>query len=679
MKLRLSFILLIIAFLATACFDIQMTPQQPAPTTFATLIPAFISTPQAAQAGAQATIFRAQAEMANVSLTATVVSMQMTMAAATDRHFIHQTEQAANSTVTAQAARATATQASIEATARSQQATTTQEAINDQVVATQRAHQATVTLEAISASIRSTATQSALNVIQARAAAEARSIERKSKAEAQTVLWRTWAARIFWAVVIASFFIILLYCLWTFRLAIFARLGLIRWGSGGKPYIMVPTAGGLLLMDMTRSITPGQHVDNSGSSAVGGIGDLALQAQVAARSQAAELLLAANTHDQDYPHIAQRQQAAFRQAMQDGKALSPNLSESPQTVIGESIQLPPVAPWNLVDRWHGRSLPLGVGPAGLITADPERTPHLLIAGTSGSGKTMTGLRPIAAYALACGYRVILLNDSGGDFAPLQTHINLIIVDQAPSAIAEALEYVAGEVIRRSGVLRAAGASTWLRLPPELRNDPPIMVVIDELVALAITADTRTRERIWRAAINITSKGRKMDVAFLAATTDPTYRTLGREGLIVRDNCGRIAFRTRDESTSRAMLDQGGAERLEENQFLAMLNGSLVRGVAFHPQDEDLANFIDSRPAPALPELTWIPGEIVETIDVIDLANRIRSLWQEKASKRAMARAVGETYAGAFCSRLDRAIEWLENSATTSDVAAIEPVVAEIAE
>lgn len=646
MKSIYLFILLLVPFMLSACADLPSTFQQPGQIMPATLMPSFISTPQAAQAAAQSTIARAQGEQANIALTATIISMRMTQAVATDQHFTRQTEQSMTTTTVA------ASQVA-EATANSQRVITTRQALNDQATATQRAYQAAATLEAVSASIRSTATQAALNVIQARAAAEERTIERKSQAEDQTILWRTWSGRIFWAAVIASFFAILLYCLWTFRMMIFARLGFIRWGAGGKPYIMVPTPGGLLLMDLTRSITPGQLVNETGSIAVGGVGDLALQSQAAMRSQAAEMILASNSGATNPRTVAQRQQVGRQ----------PIIQAEQLPAIPDTAQLPQVAPWNLVDSWHGRTFPLGLSRSGLVTADPERTPHLLIAGTSGSGKTMTGLRPIAAYALACGYRVILLNDAGGDFAPLQSHPNLALVDQTPAAIADALEHVAGEVARRSGILRTAGASTWLRLPPELRQEPPIMVVIDELVALAITADGRTRERIWRAVINITSKGRKMDVAFVAATTDPTYRTLGREGLIVRDNCGRIAFRMRDESTSRAMLDQTGAENLPENQFLAMLNGSLVHGVAFHPQDHDLVSFLDARPVTQLPDVTWSPGELAESSEIVELANRIKPLWQSKASKSAMAREVGKTYAGAFCDKLDRALDWLEGSTT----------------
>ena len=664
MKPHLLLIILLIALLFSACSDLPGTPRQPAPSV--TLIAPFAGTPQAAQAGAQATISHAQAEQANIALTATVISMEMTMASATDQHFERQTEQSLTAT-------AVAGRQSAESTAAARQATATQQALDSQATATQRAIQSTATMEAISASVRSKATQAALGVIEARAAAEAHSIERKSRAEAQTALWRTWSGRIFWAAVGISFFAILLYCLWTFRFAVFARLGLIRWGRNGKPYVLVPTAGGgLVLLDMAKSGSPAQFIAPGGHVApAGGIGDAGLQSQIAARGQAAELILAANTHEPDYRSYVQQQRAAMKQAAREGEFPAPEIQpQHTPAPVGDSPQLPPVAPWNIVDRWHGRSLPLGLSHSGLVTADPERTPHLLIAGTSGSGKTMTGLRPIAAYALVCGYRVILLNDSGGDFAPLQEHVNLVMVDQAPAAVADALEYVAGEVARRSGILRAAGVSTWLRLPPEQRSDPPVMVVIDELVALAVTADGRTRERIWRAAINITSKGRKMDIAFVAATTDPTYRTLGREGLIMRDNCGRIAFRMRDESTSRAMLDQGGAENLTENQFLAMLNGSLVRGVAFHPQDDDLVNFLGQRPTPALPELAWRPGAKPESPDIVNLAERVRFLWQGKASKRAMARAVGETYAGAFCDRLDRAIEWLEGATTTLGVTAI---------
>lgn len=690
MNRHIPFLLLIsllISLFSVACSDLPAmgVTRSPAPTRTlsptpsATLIPPFVGTQQSAQAGAQSTIASGQAEMAIVALTATIVSMEMTRAAATDQRAAHQTAQAVtataeadrrsvDSTATAQAAQHTATRQAVEATAIAQASTATQSAYDSQVTATQRAYESTATIQAINSSIRATATQAALVVIQAQAEADARSIARKSQQEAQTQIWRTWSGRFFWAAVGVLFFGILFYCLWTFRIAIFARLGLIRWGPGGKPFVMVPTPAGLVLLDMTRSITPAQLVTNNSVTALGGFGDPRLQTEAAARSQAAELLLAANTHETDYRRIAQRQQAALKQAAQSGKALPVVIQSAPLATTGASIELPAVAPWSMVDRWRGRSLPLGVSQAGLVTADPERTPHLLIAGTSGSGKTMTGLRPIAAYALACGYRVILLNDAGGDFAPLQGHPNLAVVDQTPEAIANALEYVAGEVARRSEILRRAGVSTWLRLPEEKRQEPPIMVVIDELVALAITADAHTRERIWRACIQITTKGRKMDIAFVAATTDPTYRTLGKEGLIVRDNCGRIAFRMRDESTSRAMLDQSGAESLAENQFLAMLNGSLVQGVAFHPQDNDLVDFLDARPVAALPEVTWSTVKMEEDPEIVSLANQVKPLWERKASKSEMAREVGKAYGGAFYDKLNRAVAWLDSSSTSPRVA-----------
>jgi hypothetical protein len=345
----------------------------------------------------------------------------------------------------------------------------------------------------------------------------------------------------------------------------------------------------------------------------------------------------------------------------------------------DTASLPEIAPWELLQTWQGQTIPLGVGKAGPLLLDPLKTPHLLIAATSGAGKTMCGLRPITAAALARGQRVILLNDAGGDFAPLLSHPNLTTTSETPNAVADALESVAAEVERRSAILKAAGVSTWSRLSvhEDGRDDASIMVVVDELVALTTMAAPDVRRRIWAAVIAITSKGRKMGISFVGATTDPTYRTLGKEGLIVRDNCGRVAFRMRDGSTSQAMFDARGAEALAENQFLAMLTGEMTRGVAFHPSDDELRSFVQSRPVQPLSEwrVAQQPAEPVTSQawsrETIELADQVRELWECGASCFEMARHCGKTYAGAFYNKLNQAIEYLEatrcSSSSTSPV------------
>jgi len=303
---------------------------------------------------------------------------------------------------------------------------------------------------------------------------------------------------------------------------------------------------------------------------------------------------------------------------------------------GETIYPPATAPageetaieaqWRDVDTgWSGRgsALLLGMGAQGAIPFVPERTPHLMVAGTTGSGKTMGLLRPLAAMALAQGWRVMVINPAGADFAPLAQHPNCQTVDAAGAA--DALEWGAAEVARRSQMLAQAGISTWAGLPADERPER-LMLAVDELVALAWGSEPSMAARIWAAAIMITSQGRKLGISLAAATTDPTNRTLGRPGLTVRDNCTVAAFRVRDESVSRAALGIGGAEGLGQWRFMVRMAGQVITGAAFHPGDDELKTFLLRRAAPALGQVE-IPQRLEagmpdETrLKIIDLKQR----------------------------------------------------------
>lgn len=361
---------------------------------------------------------------------------------------------------------------------------------------------------------------------------------------------------------------------------------------------------------------------------------------------AAPVYLPAGMHAQ-----AASDQARVRaiQAMQDqaqSRRLLANMAQNVPAaapVVGEPV-MPDRADWAKFEQWNGQAFLLGVGANEQpVTFDPANTPHLLVAATSGAGKSMTILRPMAAAALSRGYQVVLANDAGGDFAPLGNHPNLIRVGEEPRAIASALTALAAEVDRRSGLLRAEGVSTWSRLAPERRDGPSIMLMLDELVALVRDADAELRRTIWRKLIKITSKGRKMSVVTVIGTTDPTERTLGPEGLTVRDNCSRVALRVLDASVSRVIVSTNGAEALGEDQFMARLGGALRAGVAFHPEDDQLERYVKAAPALTAGEPKWLlqPGDTASLDAVEDEGNarRIRELHTEGMSMRSIEMVV----------------------------------------
>ena len=656
MKNSLYVLIIIVSLAFVSCSTADfMSPQlqtnrTPLPTVTNTLIPAYIATAQSAQAGAEATSAYGIAQMSELSVRGTQIALELTAAAATEQHLARQTaavstEQAANATRSAKQ-----TSDSISAT--------------DAVISTARAAESTAVVQTQQAVL----TRAANDVIVANAQATMQAIAEQSESDRQTLLFRTWAYRVLGAIagsLLVGALGLLIQSAWTFRTAIMVRLGLWRFGPDGKGYLTIPIAGGgIVVLDPTRQFGPALAVMPGGIVTQPGVLDMPYQAQVTARAQAAELLLAANTIRPNTPKSSLRH-AAMGIAR---KAYNPE----EVNVLDDDGTLPTIAPWELLQSWQGQKIPLGIGKDGNpILVDPLSTPHLLIAATSGAGKTMCGLRPIVAAALARGHRVILLNDAGGDFAPLLSHPNLTTTDVTPAAVAGALESVSSEVERRNTILRSAGVSTWSRLTNIDGDHSSIMVVVDELVALAVMATPDLRRRIWAAVIHITSKGRKMGISFVGATTDPTYRTFGKEGLIVRDNCGRMAFRMRDGSTSQAMFDARGAESLSENQFMALFTGEMIRGVAFHPSAEELHDYIEQRSVSTLPEWSISSEAPVPAWnkDIIDIANEIKKAWAGGASKREMARIVGKEYAGSFCTKLDQAIEYLENATTTSVSAA----------
>lgn len=310
-------------------------------------------------------------------------------------------------------------------------------------------------------------------------------------------------------------------------------------------------------------------------------------------------------------------------------------------------------------RWESKQLPIGANDSGVMAIDTDGDPHILIAGTTGSGKTRHGLAVLAAGALRLGWHVVVLNRAGSDFAALAAHPAMHIFDgnEWPPQI---LAATAEEVDRRSVILRERGLSTWHGLEDE---EPRVMIVVDELVALTQSqAAPEAVRRMWAAIVHITSAGRKCGVHLVYATTDPTYKTLGRFGLVARDNSARVAFRLR---VGQSIMAGGTALDLPPRRFLALMSSQNepLSGAAFAPSDDELTAFANSI-APATspqPPMFIQPGHQVETFAAypkIDFAERITEeiCANPTISKRKLCLAVlGKEYQGAATGTLDRAL------------------------
>ena len=116
--------------------------------------------------------------------------------------------------------------------------------------------------------------------------------------------------------------------------------------------------------------------------------------------------------------------------------------------------------------------------------------------------------------------------------------------------------------------------------------------------------------------------------------------IGRGGLNYRSQCARVSFRVMQSAGSRAILDESGAETLEQGQFMALLDHpGVVRGVTANPGDEELKAYLTSNPAPALTPPAWLEDLEAqpETPQVDETERRIRELTAQGLSMRVVQR------------------------------------------
>ena len=210
--------------------------------------------------------------------------------------------------------------------------------------------------------------------------------------------------------------------------------------------------------------------------------------------------------------------------------------------------------WPTLQSHTGNGLVLGMGQQGIIRIDLTHTPHILLSGSSGAGKTRRALRPMVAQALTQGAAVVLLNESAADFSPFYDHPNAFIIYGNAHTYMTFLQSVLGEMERRERVLRQARTSEWSRLPDHLQDGPPILIVVDEVLSLAMLMSPREQRQFWGLLATYASRARKLSMGSIGALTDPTYRILG-PGLNWREQCNaRITFRVAKANISRAVLD-----------------------------------------------------------------------------------------------------------------------------
>ena len=234
-----------------------------------------------------------------------------------------------------------------------------------------------------------------------------------------------------------------------------------------------------------------------------------------------------------------------------------------------------------------------------IVGDISKLPHMLIAGTTGSGKSVCMNSLIISLLYKSKpeeVRLIMVDPKMVELGIYNGIPHLLIpVVTDPKKAAGALQWTVTEMMRRYRVMSEAGVrdlesfNKQARSDDELKPMEQIVVVIDELADLMLVAAKEVEESICRIA----QMGRASGIHLVIATQRPSSDVI--TGLMKANIPSRIAFAVSSAMESRIILDTMGAEKLVgkgDMLFAPLGKGKPKRVQGCFVSDEDVQRATD---------------------------------------------------------------------------------------
>lgn len=241
----------------------------------------------------------------------------------------------------------------------------------------------------------------------------------------------------------------------------------------------------------------------------------------------------------------------------------------------------------------------------VIYSNIAKWPHGLIAGSTGSGKSVCINTVIISLLLKCKpdeVKFIMIDPKQVELAVYNDIPHLITpVISDPKMASAALKWAVNEMERRFSMFANVRARDMESYNEKVKDDPTlqkmcyIVIIIDELADLMMTCSQDVEASIQR----ITQKARAAGIHLIAATQRPTVDVV--KGTIKANIQARLAFRVNSQTDSLTILDEVGAESLLGRGDMLLKEVDIAKRVqgSFIPDDEieKVVEFIASEAQP----------------------------------------------------------------------------------
>ena len=264
--------------------------------------------------------------------------------------------------------------------------------------------------------------------------------------------------------------------------------------------------------------------------------------------------------------------------------------------------------WEKFSQSAALPVPLGLGSGGdPVMADLARMPHTLVAGSTGSGKSVCMNAIITGLIMTktpLELRLIMIDPKRVELTPYQgiPHLYHPVVVEADRAVI-VLKSLVDEMMGRFRQLEQAGVKNIASYNEKSKERMPYLVIlVDELADLMLTA----AGDVERLLVRLAQLGRATGVHLVVATQRPSVDVV--TGLIKANFPSRISFAVMSQIDSRTILDSVGAEKLLGRGDMLYMpidkpKPSRVQGAFLNDAEiEGVVSAYENLNAPNLPEL-----------------------------------------------------------------------------